>query len=237
MRKMNKKELYAQSGVAMTCRSYAEYEDMFMLRDELLAKESVLDIAGGASSFTAELHQRGCKAIAADPLYRLSTQEISTLGEEEMKIAAHKLSKNENLFVWNYYHNLEHHEDIRKHSLNQFLASYKNDKNKTTYVPTSLPSLPFDNDKFSLVLCNHFLFLYEAQFDYTFHLEAIEELIRVTEKGGSVCIYPLVGFNDDVYPRLDELIQKINKTGASAETVETNFRFLPSATHFLKITK
>ncbi|MGJ9381894.1 hypothetical protein [Salipaludibacillus sp. CF4.18] len=234
---MNKKELYAQSGVAMTCRSFKEYEEMFELDVATLAKKAILDIAAGASSFTSELNQRGCNAIAADPMYRLSTEEINILGEEEMRIASQKLSKSENLFVWDYYQNLENHERIRKMSLKQFIASYKNDKSKTMYVPANLPRLPFEKDVFSSVFCNHFLFLYEAQFDYTFHLKAMKELIRVTQRNGSIYVYPLVGFNDEVYSHLKELIQEVEKTGASVEMIETAFRFLPSATHFLKITK
>lgn len=234
---MIKTELYAQSGVAMTCRSYEEYEEMFMLEQNLLGKGFILDIASGASSFTAELNQRGYKAIAVDPLYKLSSEEIGSLGRKEIKIASQKLSKNENLFVWNYYNSKEHHDEIRNRSLNQFLDSYRRDKNKEKYIPATLPSLPFDNDTFSLVFCNHFLFLYQEQFDYKFHLEAIKEMIRVTKKGGLVCIYPLVGFKDEIYPYLDELIKTLNKIGVIAEIDETNFRFLPSAIHFLKIHK
>jgi SAM-dependent methyltransferase len=234
---MNQIELYAQTGVAMTCRSYQEYEQMFMLDQDLISKGLVLDVASGASSFTAELNRRGYSAVAVDPLYRLSSEEIGELGQTEINTAIRKLSEKENLFVWDYYDSLENHLKIRNHSLNHFLKAYERDINKEKYIPAELPSIPFGNDVFSLVLCNHFLFLYQEQFDYQFHLNAIEELIRVTKKGGTICIYPLVGFKDEVYPELNELIKSLNKNGVTAEMVETKFRFLPSATHFLKINK
>lgn len=234
---MSKTELYTQTGVAMTCRSYEEYQEMFMLEQEFLGKGTILDIASGASSFTAELNQRGYKAMAVDPLYKLSIEEIGSLGRKEIKIASQKLSQNENLFVWNYYNSFEHHDDIRNCSLNQFINSYKRDENKEIYVPARLPSLPFDDDTFSLVFCNHFLFLYQEQFDFKFHLDAIKEMVRITKKDGSIYIYPLVGFKDEVYPYLDELIEALNKNEASAKINGTNFRFLPSATHYLKIDK
>ncbi|MEJ9368520.1 hypothetical protein P9253_06020, partial [Schinkia azotoformans] len=69
---MCKTELYAQSGVAMTCRSYQEYKEMFMLKEGLLRNGRILDIASGASSLTAELNQKGYEAIAVDPLYTLT---------------------------------------------------------------------------------------------------------------------------------------------------------------------
>jgi hypothetical protein len=114
----------------MTCRSYEEYQEMFMLEQDFLGKGTILDIASGASSFTAELNQRGFKAMAVDPLYKLSIEEIGSLGRKEIKIASQKLSQNENLFVWNYYNSLEHHDDIRNCSLNQFINSYKRDEKK-----------------------------------------------------------------------------------------------------------
>ena len=234
---MSKNELYAQSGVAMTCRSFEEYKEMFMLEQDILGNGAVLDVAAGASSFTAELQQRGYKTVAVDPLYKLSPGEISQLGGEEIIIASQKLSKNENLFVWNNYHSVDHHDEIRKNSLAQFLESYKLDQNKETYIAAALPSLPFVDDTFSLVFCNHFLFLYQEQFDFTFHIKAIQEMLRVTQKGGSICIYPLVGFKDEIYPYLDKFIQTITKKGFHAKLTETNFRFLPSATHFLQIEK
>jgi hypothetical protein len=51
---MNKmSEFYEQVGVAMTCRSFTEYEKMFVLKKEDLDQGSILDIAAGAASFTA----------------------------------------------------------------------------------------------------------------------------------------------------------------------------------------
>lgn len=232
---MSKTELYAQSGVAMTCRSFEEYKEMFMLEQDLLGNGAILDVAAGASSFTAELQQRGYKAVAVDPLYKLSTEKIGQLGREEIIIASQKLSKNKNLFIWNNYNSVDQHDEIRIGSLKQFLESYRLDKNKETYIAATLPSLPFDDHTFSLVFCNHFLFLYQEQFDFTFHVNAIQEMLRVTEKGGSICIYPLVGFKDELYPHLNELIETITKNGVHAKLADTNFRFLPSATHFLKI--
>jgi len=234
---MSKTELYTQTGVAMTCRSYEEYQEMFMLEQHVFGEGKILDIASGASSFTAELNKRGYNAIAVDPLYHLSSEEIGTLGKNEMNIASHKLSQNENLFVWNYYKNLEHHDEIRNRSFKQFINSYKSDENKDQYIPAKLPNLPFDDGTFSHVFCNHFLFLYQAQYDFQFHLAAIQEMVRITKKGGSIFIYPLVGFKDELYPHLEELIEVLNADGVQSNTKETNFRFLPSATHFLKIDK
>ncbi|WP_017754025.1 methyltransferase domain-containing protein [Calidifontibacillus oryziterrae] len=234
---MSKTELYTQSGVAMTCRSYQEYKEMFMFKEDLFSKGKILDIASGASSFIAELNQMEYEAIAVDPLYKLTSEEIYDLGKKEINIASQKLSQNENLFIWNNYKSLKHHDEIRNRSLNQFIDNYRKDKHKEKYIPATLPNLPFDNNTFSLVFCNHFLFLYQEQFDFKFHLDAINEMVRITKKGGLILIYPLVGFKDEIYPHLDKLIDSLNTNDVSAKINETKFRFLPSATHYLKIDK
>lgn len=234
---MCKTELYAQSGVAMTCRSYQEYKEMFMLKEGLLRNGRILDIASGASSLTAELNQKGYEAIAVDPLYTLTSEEIYDLGKKGIKIASQKLSQNENLFIWDNYKSLKHHDEIRERSLNQFIESYREDNNKEKYISATLPFLPFDNDTFSLVFCNHFLFLYREQFDYKFHLDAINEMIRITQKGGSILIYPLVDFKDGIYLHLNKLIDDISEIGINIKINKTEFRFLPSATNFLTIEK
>lgn len=234
---MSRVSLYEQIGVAMTCRSYEEYERMFSLEESLLNKGKILDIAAGASSFVAKANMKGYDAVAVDPLYNLTLEEMTIHGQKEMKAATEKLAKNAHLFEWEDYKNLDHHDKIRKQSFQLFLEQYQKDKVKRQYIPGSLPSLPFKRETFSLVLCNHFLFLYQEQFNFQFHLEAIQEMIRVTKKGGIIRIYPLVGFKDEEYPYLDSLLETLNVGGVIAKKAKTDFRFLPSATYYLSISK
>ncbi|MDQ0300610.1 ubiquinone/menaquinone biosynthesis C-methylase UbiE [Salibacterium salarium] len=233
---MRKTELYAQQGIAMTCRSYTEYKEMFMLHKKDFRSDIVLDVGAGASSFTAALIKTGHEAIAVDPLYNLSNEEMYELGRKEMKTASEKLSEKGNLFNWDYYHTLHDHDEMRNRSFQQFMDQYRQDNTKEKYVPGTLPNLPFYDNTFSFIVCNHFLFLYQEQFDFSFHIEAIKELVRVTKSGGSILIYPLVDFKDERYPHLDKLISLLKKKSADAELYETDFRFLPSASHFLKVT-
>jgi ubiquinone/menaquinone biosynthesis C-methylase UbiE len=234
---MSKTEHYEQTGVVMTCRSYEEYVQMFMLDEHLLKKGKVLDVASGGSSFVAELNKRGHNAIGVDPLYRLPVEEMSTHGDTEIAIANQKLDKVKHLYVWDSYGSLDTHNEIRLNSFKQFLNSYEKDAKKEKYIAATLPSLPFEDETFSLILCNHFLFLYQDQFDYQFHLDAIKELIRITKKDGVIRIYPLVGFKNEVFPYINQLMATLDNDGIKIELSKTDFRFLPSATHFLSIKK
>ncbi|SCW59357.1 Methyltransferase domain-containing protein [Paenibacillus tianmuensis] len=84
---------YEQIGVAMTCRSFAEYERMFRLKPELMEAGPILDVAAGASSFVAEAAARGLAAKAADPMYELSAEGIYRHGMTEIEVSTGKLTK------------------------------------------------------------------------------------------------------------------------------------------------
>ncbi|AQX54807.1 hypothetical protein A2U94_11940 [Bacillus sp. VT 712] len=234
---MSKETFYEQVGVAMTCRSYEEYEKMFVLDDNLLRKGPILDVAAGASSFSASANEQSYDAFAVDPLYNLEFEDMMCKGQKEMQEASDKLERSRSNFSWESYGSLAEHIQIRKQSFDVFLTHYQEKEVNKRFVCGALPNLPFNNETFSLVLCNHFLFLYEEQFDFNFHLQAIHELIRVTKKGGEIRIYPLVNFKGERFPFLNELIETLSDENLSVKIISTPFRFVPTATEVLTIKK
>lgn len=228
------KEKYEQQGVAMTCRSFKEYMDMFMLEEEGL-RGPVLDVAAGASSFTRELNKKDIFTVAVDPLYKNTPETLEQRGFREIEEAADKLDQVSHLYHWNYYDSIENHRNHRQVSLSLFIEDFKSDRCRGRYVAGALPHLPFPDETFSLVLCNHFLFLYEEQFDPEFHYAAVKELLRICKKDGEVRIYPLVGFDGKVYRQLKALENRLRQDGVTVEYIDTNFRFLKEATQVLKL--
>jgi hypothetical protein len=237
---------YQQEGVAMTCRSFQEYKDMFVLDDELLASGRILDVAGGASSFTAEGKRKGFLTTAVDPSYSLPFEEMTHRGKLEIEESTQKIEKMKDLFVWDYYGDASQHADRRQLSLQLMLNDYKKEDARNRYVPGVLPSLPFSNDSFRLILCSHFLFLYEEQFDLEFHIQAIQELIRICQSGGGIRIFPLINLKGKTYSHLAELIEKLQtirlqnlnaeiKQLVEIKQIHTDFRFLPDAVTVLSI--
>ncbi|QGQ97461.1 methylase [Paenibacillus psychroresistens] len=231
------RKFYEQVGVAMTCRSYTEYEKMFVLNEEELQNGVILDIAAGASSFTAVAKSKGFKAIAVDPLYLKSVPDMAEFGLNEITSSTDKLSKLTQAFDWSYYGSPELHRENRLRSLDVFMNDYARADANLTYFTSALPVLSFASNTFSLILCSHFLFLYQEQFDYSFHINAVIEMLRVCQVGGQIRIYPIYDFKGLPFPNLQKLMNQIQEHGAIAELAPSQLPFIPGSTHYLKISK
>lgn len=228
---------YQQTGVAMTCRSYAEYLRMFALKKETIEAGPVLDVSGGASSFIAKLSNQGIQAAGADPLYTMTPEQIYSHGAREIEVSTEKLAGLQEYFDWSFYGSLEHHRTMREQSLELFIADYRSDTDKSKYFAAGLPALPFADGSFGLVLCSHFLFLYHEQFDYAFHAEAVRELLRVCRPGGEVRIYPIYTLGWERYPFLNRLLAELGDLAAKAEMLPSELPFIPGSSEFLRLKK
>jgi hypothetical protein len=62
--------------VVLLGRTFEEYRWYFLLEPQELIGKTVLDVAGGVSSFCAEANKLGIKVTAFDPIYSLSREEI-----------------------------------------------------------------------------------------------------------------------------------------------------------------
>jgi hypothetical protein len=234
---MERQSFYQQAGVAMTCRSYEEYAKMFELEAHKLQGRRVLDVAGGASCFTAEARSKGILAEAADPMYVKSPTDIAEHGKKEIEVSTAKLAGLQHMYNWDYYGSIDRHQAGRERSLSLFLEDYAQADAASRYHAGVLPELPFQEGTFSMVLCSHFLFLYEEQFDYTFHLAALRELLRVCEAGGEVRIYPLLNFRSQPYSGMDQLVYALKEEGVDVRFSSSNLPFLPNSSDFLQLAK
>ncbi|WP_409345703.1 methyltransferase domain-containing protein [Paenibacillus sp. MBLB4367] len=228
---------YEQVGVAMTCRSFGEYIEMFDLDEEALKKGYVLDVGAGASSFVASANKRGIRAAAADPLYSLSRERIEEHGRTEIEVSTAKLAGLADKFDWTYYGDIDKHRANREASLELFLADYDAGLAEGRYAAGKLPHLPFPDNHFTTVLCSHFLFLYAEQFGYEFHLQAVRELARVCKPGGEVRIYPLLDLKWRPFAQLPELLDDLCRDGFTIHFYESKLPFIPKSKKFLGVRK
>ncbi len=143
------------------------------------------------------------------------------------------MGKAQDNYKWEYYNDIE---GLRKHRLSalQECAKDMRESNERCF-PVTLPSLPFSNEEFDILLSAHFLFMYSDRLDYQFHIETLNELLRVTKE--EVRIFPLVDLEGKRYEHLDILISYLADSGCTVEEVKVPYEFQTNANLMLKIKK
>jgi len=216
-------------------RSYQEYMKMFSLKGEEFEYLSILDCAGGASSFTPHLLNKGFDCTAVDMLYGKSVEEVKEkcVNDFHTLLAVH--SGMDHKVDWDFFSNPEDLVQQRIRVYEEFIDSYAEYKDER-YFEGVLPNLPFQDDSFDLVLSSHLLFLYEDRLGYEFHLDSVVEMLRVTKK--EVRIYPINKLhgrnsNSKILPLL------MNKLSDEADFVieKVDYHFRRGSDEMLKIIK
>ncbi len=212
-------------------RSFDEYVSMFALTpDELL--KSVLDCAGGPSSFNACLTRRSRGCISVDPLYRFSAVDIRRRIEAVVPVVMEQIRKNTREFVWDSIPSVEDLETIRLSAMNAFLDDYSTGSSKDRYMDGSLPELPFSDETFDLALCSHFLFLYSALLLEEFHVASIRELCRVAK---DVRIFPLLELGTQKSRHLAPVLHTLSEAGYDAEIIPVPYEFQRGGNAMLRV--
>lgn len=214
-------------------RTFEEYLDMFSLSVQSLRGKKILDCPAGACSFTAESNKLGLDVTACDVAYYYSSEDLKNKGLQDVEHAMHHMEKAKNNYQWDYFYSVE---NLRKHRL-RALQDCTEDMSQSSerYIPVTLPSLPFKEATFDLLLSAHFLFTYADQLDYSFHLETINELLRVTKE--EIRIFPLVDLSGKRYEHLDQIILYLLDKGCSVQEVKVAYEFKANANSMLVIKK
>ena len=211
-------------------RPYSAYLDMFDLEEATLCKR-ILDCPGGFSNFNATLTRLGKTAVAVDPIYDLPLSQLKIHAEGGMQFlidkAVHqewfgKLSPQRIAFV------LEKLGAAKDDFFHDFPKGWEEKR----YIAASLPNLPFADNSFDLALSGYFLFLYEASLSFEFHLQSLEELLRVAKE---VRVFPLTRMDDKPSAFLDELQSHFCKKGYTWDLLPTRRPFYKGGTTFLSI--
>lgn len=209
--------------VAFFGRTLAEYCQFFSLDIARLKGASVLDVAAGPSSFTAEACKRGVDAVAVDPLYGCTVDTLTQHVTIDYRNMISQMEAKAHLFRFKAFGSFEEAEISRRTAADRFLADYDAHFAHGRYVGASLPLLPFFDRAFDTVLCAHLLFVYAKRFDFDFHLAACRELVRVSRE--DVRIHPIVGTNGRKYPELGRLRIALAEEGIDSEIVDVDYEF------------
>ncbi len=188
-------------------RGFTEYVEMFKLDIEKLKGKRILDCNAGASSFTAEMRKRGAEVKAADKLYNRKAEELERIAKEDLRELIKSHEKFVNRIQKGFFTDKREMIEERIRACKIFIEDYK--RNSSSYVHGELPILPFKDDEFHLLLSANLLFLYEEAFTYNFHLQSVQEMVRVARE---VRIYPVENIHknrESIYLR--RLINELDK--------------------------
>jgi hypothetical protein len=214
-------------------RSYSEYVAMFALSDDDL-KKRVLGCGDGPAGFNAGMTRRGGTVVSVDPLYAFEMDEIEKRIDETFDEVMRETCANRGNFVWEHIHSVEELGRIRMEAMREFLNDYPKGRSEGRYVPGSLPELDFPDNTFDLALCSHFLFLYADRLDVEFHVNAIDEICRVS---GEARFFPLLDLDAAPSPHVSPVIEHFNNRGYRVETVRVPYEFQRGGNRMLRVGK
>ena len=194
--------LGAFSQVVFFGRTYEEYLQMFpLLSDDKIAGNTILDCPGGPSAWTSVANNAlGMKAVAVDPIYAKPLSEIHAEARLAFQHVQDKLICSPNALHLDF--DRAHYLALKQRALESFLEDFVCQSDR--YIAASLPTLPFADCQFDLVVSGHLLFVYAplstggvaaTGFDYDWHRAAFLELLRVTKR--QLLIFPATTFPPD----------------------------------------
>lgn len=212
-------------------RTLEEYRHMFALEPAEVVRPTILDCAAGPSSFAAEATTLGADVTGVDPAYARPLADLQAECVSAVDRTAEQLAEKRDRFEWGFYGDVDTRIRLLRAASERFIADAARSPGR--YVAGALPSLPFERDAFDLVLCAHFLFLYDDRLSRPFHVAAARELARVAANG--VRLFPLVALNFERSGCVDDVVAALRADGLSAEVEPVPFEFQPGATAMLRV--
>ncbi len=212
-------------------RSFDEYIAMFDLTPADLQLK-IIDCAGGPASFNSEMNRRGNLTISCDPIYEFTAAEINQRIQETYQVVIQRVGENRGDYIWQNIKSPEHLGEVRMTAMQQFLADFPLGVREGRYLTAELPKLPFNNDKFDLALCSHFLFAYSDHFSAEFHRESILELCRIAKE---VRIFPLLKLSGETSPWLLGAMEECQGRGYEVEVKRVGYEFQKGGDRMLRI--
>ncbi|MFB6141627.1 MAG: class I SAM-dependent methyltransferase [Halosimplex sp.] len=212
-------------------RTFAEYRRMFDLEAGDVAGAELLDCGGGAGAFTATAAELADSAVAIDPIFGRSPADLEPELEAAIEYNVEQLREKRDLFVWDFYGDVETRGRYLRAAAERFLADYATHPER--YVAGALPELTLADDSVDLALVSNLLFLYDDRLDGAFHEAALRELVRVARE--EVRVFPLHSLDRTRSAYVDPVADALRADGHAVEFREVPYEFQPGATEMVCI--
>ena len=201
-------------------RNYTEYIRMFALSGNEL-RQKILGCGDGPASFNYECNKRGGNVVSIDPIYNLTKAEIQERITETYHEVISQTEKNKDKFRWDIIKSPDELGKTRMNAMKIFLEDFEQGTIDKKYIPASLPNLPFIDNEFDISLCSHFLFLYTDNLSYSFHVDTIKEMLRVSKE---VRIFPLLNVNAKKSPYVQRILSDFKEKELAIKRVNYEFQ-------------
>lgn len=212
-------------------RSLDEYVSMFNLGEADLGLR-ILGCGDGPAGFNSTLTQRGGKVVSVDPIYVFDTAQIRNRIAETYETVMTQMRKNQSDYVWKAIPSVEMLGSLRMSAMETFLADFDAGKAEGRYIAGELPSLPFESGTFDIALSSHFLFLYSAHLSAEFHLQALQEMLRIAHE---VRVFPLLTLDGASSPHLDFVKTQLVSQGFELVVQRVAYEFQKGGNEMLVI--
>lgn len=214
-------------------RSFDEYCAMFAL-DVTDLGGTILGCGDGPASFNATGTRRGCRIVSADPLYRVTADDVRERLAVTYERVIAETRRNADEFVWSVIPSVEELGRVRMAAMNDFLNDFPAGAREGRYVDAELPSLPFADAQFDLAVCSHLLFLYSAQLGESFHHAALLELCRVASE---VRVFPLLALGGRPSPFVESASRRLRDRGFEVAIERVPYEFQKGGDEMMRIVR
>ena len=127
--------------VVLLGRAFGEYRRYFLLEPNELIGRTVLDVAGGVSSFCAEANNLGINVTAFDPIYSLRRENIRERSDPDLE-SVYRTIGLVPTYRWGFYKNPDYMRALREHASAIFSRTSKGIQSVTSresYLDCRLP--------------------------------------------------------------------------------------------------
>jgi hypothetical protein len=162
-------------------------------------------------------------------MYEHGLSELEATCHDAIERNVSQLQEKRELFVWDYYEDVETRGRYLRAAAERFLTDYA--RHPERYVASGLPELPFDDDAFELTLSGNLLFVYDDRLDRDFHEAAARELLRVTS--GDVRLFPLSSLDRTRSAFVEDSVATLRAEGVEVNFETVDYEFQPGATEVL----
>jgi hypothetical protein len=212
-------------------RTLREYELMFALT-EADRRLKILGCGDGPASFNAEWTALGGSVVSLDPIYEFTGAQIKERFDAVLDDIIAGVDATPERWSWSFQQNSQGLRANRIAAMNRFLADYETGKKEGRYRVGELPSLPFPDGAFDLVLCSHLLLLYSHLLSLEFHIASVLELCRVA---GEVRIFPLLDMEGNRSEQLDPLRRTLEREGLTTMIESVKYEFQKGGNQMLRV--